>query len=406
MKTRVETWIALILAGVGLLIAGILGLFAYVNFTATPLHPNAQNVPSVVRAEPSRKWTDAVERSRQIVRAAITTQNLPGLSVAVGVDGAIPWAEGFGYADLESHAPVAPETRFRIGEVSMPLTSAGVGLLIQDGRLKLDDEIQKYVPQFPEKEWPVTVRQLMADVAGVRSDAGDEAPIGERCERTVDGLRLDNFGERGLLFQPGTQYRQSTYGWILVSAAIEAAAHEPFFTFMRTKVFDPLGMNDTLPGVYTEQIADRATFYFPRFGGDPTYGPDLTREGDHSCVAGGGAFLSTASDLVRFGMAIDNGTLLQPATVTVLETPQRLASGQETGYGLGWKIETVSLNGQPTRMAGHGTKKDFIGGTTSLLTFPDRHLVVAVTSNISFADTKSIALAIADAFGKADAHSW
>jgi len=101
---------------------------------------------------------------------------------------------------------------------------------------------------------------------------------------------------------------------------------------------------------------------------------------------------------VRFAMAINSGRLLQPATVQLLQTSQRLASGEETGYGLGWKLETVALAGKPARMAGYGTKSDFIGGTTYLMTFPERHLVVVVMTNTSFADTKAIALKLAEAF--------
>ena len=156
-------------------------------------------------------------------------------------------------------------------------------------------------------------------------------------------------------------------------------------------------MAATRPDSATETIANRATFYFPRFAGDNRYGPELAREGDHSCYAGGGAFLSTPADLVRFGMAITSGKLLQPATVTMLQTPQRLASGEETGYGLGWDLETVSLAGEPTRMVGHDGEL-IMGGSTSLATFPERGIVVAVTSNISFANTSSIASRIAEAF--------
>jgi CubicO group peptidase (beta-lactamase class C family) len=99
-------------------------------------------------------------------------------------------------------------------------------------------------------------------------------------------------------------------------------------------------------------------------------------------------------------MAASSSKLLQPDTIQLLQTPQRLASGEETGYGLGWELETLSLAGQPTRMAGHGSKEDFIGATTYLMTFPERGLVVAVMANISFADTKSIALNIAQAFAE------
>jgi serine beta-lactamase-like protein LACTB len=397
-KSRTETWLALIVLAVGLLLAAILGLWGYMSATATPLHPNPQDVPSVTHSAPLPKWADAVEQGRQIVRAGLSEQNLPGLSVAVGIGGDIVWAEGFGWADLENRVPVAPDMRFRIGTASKALTSAAVGLLLEEGRLKLDEVIQTYVPAFPEKQWPVTLRQLMGHLAGVRNDGGDEGPLlSVRCERTVEGLQL--FKESTLLFEPGTQYRYSSYGWILVSAAVEAAADEPFLTFMRKQIFEPLGMRDTKADSTTEPIPSRATFYFPRFAADPRYGLHLTRPIDYSCYAGSSAFLSTPSDLVRFGMAINSGKLLQPATVQSLQTSQRLPSGQETGYGLGWDLETVALASEQTRWVGHdGTS---LGGmVASLMTFPEHGIVVSVTSNISYADTPAVALKIAQAFAE------
>ena len=411
-KNPIPIWFGLIVGAIGLLLAAILGLWTYKTVTATILHPDPQQVRSVTHSDPSQKWADAVQRGRQIMRAGLTEQNLPGLSVAVGVDGDIVWAEGFGYADLENQATVTPETRFRVADASKALTSAAAGLLLEKNTLHLDDEIQMHVPEFPKKPWPVTVRQLMAQVAGVRTDHGGEAPLSNassddgnparRCERTVDGLQLDDFGERELLFEPGTKFSPSSYGWILVSAAVEAAANEPFFAFMRSRVFEPLGMRDTTIDVSTGAIPGRATFYWPRFGlvGDTRYGPKSARQGDHSCYAGAAAFLSTPSDLARFGMGIQGGKLLKPGTVQQLQTPQRLPSGAETGYGLGWDLETLPLAGQPTRMAGHGSREEFIGGTTYLMTFPERGIVVAVMSNISYADTKSIALNIAQAFAE------
>lgn len=419
-KHRTQTWLALAVLGIGLLVAAVLGLFVYASVTAIPLHPDPKRLSSVARSAPSPAWASAVEQGRTLARASVIEQNLPGLSVAVGVGGDIVWAEGFGLADLGSHeldftgqlalgsaiqnhenrVAVTPDTRFRIVGVSMALTSAAVGLLLENGRLKLDDEIQAYVPAFPKKQWPVTLRQLMAHVAGVVNDGGDEAPLMARCERTIDGFeQLDRFAERPLLVEPGTRYRYSTYGWVVVSAAVEAAANEPFFRFMRSQIFEPLGMQDTMPESWTEPIRNRATFYFPRFAADTRYGPDLAREGDHSCFAGAGAFLSTPSDLVRFGMAIASGKLLRPATVKTLQTSQRLTSGAETGSGLGWDLQAIPLVGEPARLARQDDRRS-VGGSTSLLTFPERGLVVAVTSNITFADTSSVALSIAQAFAE------
>ena len=158
-KGRIEIWIALIVAAIGLLPAALGGLWLYMKATATPLHPNPRDVPSVAQSAPLPMWADAAEQGRRIVRANLTENNLPGLSVAVGAGGDIVWAEAFGWADLDTRVPLAPHMRLRIGTASVALTSAAVGLLLEQGRLKIDERIQTYVPEFPEKPWPVTVRQ-------------------------------------------------------------------------------------------------------------------------------------------------------------------------------------------------------------------------------------------------------
>jgi serine beta-lactamase-like protein LACTB, mitochondrial len=394
--TRKQIWLTILVGPPAVIFAFVMGLYAYMTARITPMHPDTQTVPSVSDSAPLPRWTDAVARGQQIVRAAVTQQNLPGLSVAVGAGGDIVWAEGFGWADLEKRVPVAPHMRFRIGTASTVLTSAAVGLLLEKDRLRLDENIQTYVPEFPEKQWPVTLRQVMAHVAGVRSDGGDEGPLfSVRCERPVEAL--PHFKDSALLFEPGTKYRYSRYGWILVSAAVEAAAAEPFLSYMRTRVFQPLGMEDTEADSATEPIPDRVTPYFPRFSADPRYGPDPMRPLDYSCYAGSSAFLSTPSDLVRFGMGLNSAKLLQSATVKLLQTPQRLASGEETGYALGWDLETATLAGRHTRVIGHDG--DVLGGqVASLMTFDGHDLVVAVTSNTSYADTFAVGIQIAEAF--------
>ena len=243
-RRRSKIWLAVIVVPSCLIPAAILGLYLYVSATATLLHPNPQDVPAVTRSAPSPEWAGAVEQGRQAVRAALTEQNLPGLSVAVGAGGDIVWAEGFGWADLENRVHVGPDTRFRIGTASTALTSAAAGLLLEKGRLKLDDEIQTYVPAFPGET-----------VAGDRSPV-DGAPRRRQERRRRRGaVVLDAVRAAGrrrcrtlrsvrCCSSRAPQYRYSSYGWILVSAAVEAAADEPFLTFMRNQIFEPLGMDE------------------------------------------------------------------------------------------------------------------------------------------------------------------
>jgi serine beta-lactamase-like protein LACTB, mitochondrial len=409
MSWKSMTWkqkgLGVVGVGFGLMLLVGLGVYGYVLATMTPLHPTAQDVQAVTHLAPPDKWAAAVEQARQTVRASVAEQNLPGVSVAVGAGGELVWAEGFGWAHLADKVAVTPGMRFRIGTTSTVLTSAAAGLLIEKGRLNIDDEIQAYVPGFPKKEWPVTLRQVMGHMAGLRTDAGGEEPVSVddpsaavRCARPVDGL--DRFAQSKLRFEPGTDYRFSSYGWALASAAIEAAAQQPFSSFMQTQVFDPLGMKDTTAESSPEPSPDRATFYFPRMSADPRYGPDEGRELDLSCFAGSAAFVSTPSDMVRFGLAINSGKLLQPATVQLLQTPQRLRSGKETPYGLGWDLYTADVAGQQRRVVGHDG--ELMGGlTSSFMIFPGDGVVIAVLSNTAFGDTHAIGVKIAQAFANA-----
>ncbi|BCS30951.1 serine hydrolase [Luteitalea sp. TBR-22] len=393
---RLETVLALIALAVGAVIAFVFGLHVYVTSTAETLHPDARRIPSTAAAAPASEWVSAAQRAQAAVRARIVSQNLPGVSVAVGTGRHVVWAEGFGWADLETRAVVSPDTRFRIGTASIPLTSAAAGLLIDRGSLTLDAPIQVYVPEYPKTTSPVTLRQVMGHVAGLRTDSGDEGPLfGQHCERPADALA--HIGDPSPRVAPGSAYRYSRYGFILVSAAIETAAAQPFLRFMRDRVFEPLGMESTRPDPGDEHGAGQAVSYFPRYSADPRYGVDSMRSLDYSCYAGSSVFVSTPTDLVRFGLAINDGTLLKPETVTLLQTPLRLADGKDTGYGLGWDVETYTLGGAPVQVVGHDG--DLLGGIVStLLVWRERGLVVAVVSNTSYADTPAIARDVAEAF--------
>jgi CubicO group peptidase (beta-lactamase class C family) len=248
------------------------------------------------------------------------------------------------------------------------------------------------------------------------------------------------FADGALLFEPGTQYRHSKYGWILVSAAVEAAGEQPFQRFLREQIFQPLRMDHTSAESATEENPDRigedaedpppfkfiwnvilkplgvgrkkatsaagkipdpATFYIPGFGPEPVFrsGLRMMQPRNLSCYAGSMAFLSTPSDLVRFGIAINGGTLLQPATVRLLHTSQRLRSGHETGYGLGWRLDKVMLAGARTQTAGY--EGELLGRrVASLMLFREAGIVAAVMSNLSSADTSALALQVAEAFAR------
>jgi serine beta-lactamase-like protein LACTB len=335
----------------------------------------AQGVPrpheGLAEAPGYGHWAAAVDSSREIIHAYMDQLGVPGTSAAVAVDGRVVWAEGFGLADVENQVPALPRTRFRIASISKAVTAAAVGLLYQEGRLDLDAPVQRYVPSFPVKaKGTVTTRLLAGHLAGVRHYRGLEFESSEHYDDVVDALSI--FENDTLLSVPGTRYSYSTYGWNLVSAVIQGASGEKFLTYMRTHVLDPLGMRQTVAEYEDSIILGRGRQYERGRDGRLLNAPYV----DNSNKWAGGGYLSTASDLVRYGSSYLEGTLLRPETVALMWTSQRTTSGEETGYGIGWFTGTVDGHREVWHTGGA------VGGSTILLIRPDDRVVVAVLTNL------------------------
>jgi serine beta-lactamase-like protein LACTB len=311
--------------------------------------------------------TIAAARARIV--DSMAKAGVPGVSITVLRNGRRLWSEGLGFADLEQRVRVTPLTRFRIGSVSKSLTAAALGLLVESGRLDLDAPVQRYVPGFPVKRWPITVRQLGGHLAGIRHYRGDEFLSMRRYATVDDGLAI--FRDDSLEFEPGTRYLYSSYGWNLLAAVIEGASGEPYLEFMRRKVFLPLGLRQVVPDQPDSVIAFRARWY--------TGARDSLANApyvDQSYKWAGGGFLSTTEDLAAFGQAMLAGSLLKPATFALLTTSQRTRDGSDTGYGIGWAVSRDSAGRRRISHSGGST-----GGTAYLILYPDDGLVLAMLAN-------------------------
>ena len=392
---RLEAAVALFFV-VAIVVVGGVALNVFLNI-APPVHTDPAAVPASMGTASAERYAGAVEKTRSLSRALLVQENLPGLSLAVAVDGKIVWAEGFGYASVERRAPVTPSTRFRAGSVSKTLTAAAVALLYDRGRIDLDAPVQTYVPAYPQKQWTVTTRQLLGDIAGVHRLRGennnnDNVPRGN-CTSLAQALQI--FSVEPLAFEPGTRYRYSTYGWILLSAVVESAAAKSFATFMADEIFQPLGMNRTaLEG--TPSDADTVSFYGTKRSFGVDQGVTDAAEENYSCFFGAGGFFSTPSDLVRLGSAMLKPGLLKPETIALFQTPLQLKSGASTGFALGWKVDDIQLAGRPVRVLRHRAR--LFGGTTSLSIFPELGLVVAAMSNENDDTVDPFALQVAETF--------
>lgn len=339
----------------------------------------------------AEKWDEAINEARIIIQELMDESHYPGLSISVGIDGEIVWSEGFGYADLESKTKVDPAySKFRIGSVSKPLTAFAVGKLVEEGKLDLDARIQQYVPNFPEKRWSFTVRQVAGHLAGIRhyNDFSIEGFRTEHYDTVTESL--DTFKDDPLLHEPGSEYSYSSYGWNLMSAVVEAAANEAFLHYMDTQVFMPLNMTQTMADQARDEIPGRVTFY-DMVDGEPKVSPYA----DNSYKWAGGGFLSTTDDLIRFAFAHITPTELKPETVDLLWTQMKTNEGKGTNYGIGWG---VYFDGQGNRFVGHNGGS--VGGSTYFIVHPQLGMSMAVAINVSQADPKNMMRKLGIPFAK------
>ena len=333
-------------------------------------------VPSLVYAQaaaaPAKVATSSASEHARAIAKEWLARGIPGFSVTVMRDGKIVYSEGFGYADVEERVPARPTTKFRIGSVSKPLTAVALVKLVEQGKLDLDAPIQKYVPSFPDKGTVITSRMLAGHLAGIRHYKDDEFFIQKHYATVLDGLAI--FKDDPLVSPPGTKFNYSSYGFNLLSAAIENACGKDFLGCIHELVFSPLGLRSTTEDQPAEIIEQRSRFYDHPKDKPLQNAPYV----DNSYKWAGGGFLSSTEDLVRFGNALLEPGYLKKESLALLFTPQKTTSGEQSPYAIGWFIGK-SESGQRVFQHSGGS----VGGTSQLILYPDQHLVVAMICNYS-----------------------
>ena len=332
-------------------------------------------------------YSKAITESRRMLDSLITDGKVPGIDAAIAIDGKIVWSEAFGYADLEHMIPVINgKTRFRIGSISKPLTSAAIGKLINKGKIDLDEPIQKYVPYFPVKKYPITVRQVAGHLAGIRHYQGEEFLSMKPYESVREGVNI--FLDDTLLFEPGSQFSYSSYGFNLVSAVVEGASGEDFLKFMKREVFEPLDMKSTCADENHKIINNRTSFY----NYDSLEGLINAPYVDNSYKWAGGGFISTTSDLIKFANAHSKPGFLSEQTLQEIITTQTTFDGNTTNYGIGW------MDYYEPNAFGHGGGS--VGGITVFYIYRDINLVIVLLSNSSNTDYGTVPKRIKQIFGE------
>lgn len=279
------------------------------------------------------EYSLAIDRGRNIVSPLVRRGS--GVAVAVGVDGELVWSEGFGYTSLEEEEPVRPDMPFRVYSVMKQITAVLALQSAVRGEVDMGSSVREALPGLPEAYGPVTLQQLLTHTAGVRHYHDPaEAAMTEHCATAVDAL--PRFIDDPLVSTPGAEESYSTWGFVLASAVLEAATDETFSSLIEGRIFEPAGMESThLEG---EDGPPPPAYYDVGRNGDVSVSPAI----DNSCKMGGGGFLASAADIVRFHNAVLRGELVPlPAVRQMLGDRTALVAGG-SGPG-GHAVSTVDL---------------------------------------------------------------
>lgn len=320
-------------------------------------------------AQPGKKTVQAIDDS---IHQLMKKRMIPGVSVTISVDGKIVFSKGYGFADLEQEVKVDPKTtKFRVGSISKSFTAAGLAKLYEQNKIVLDSSIYFYLPDYPKNKYRPTVRQIAGHIGGIRHYKGLEFLISTRYQNVEHSLEI--FKNDSLLYKPGTDYRYSSFGFNLLSAVMEKAAHKDFLSFMREEVFTPLGLHNTRADFCDSIIHNRTRFYMSD-GKRWVNAPYV----DNSYKWAGGGFISSSEDITRFGNALLRDDFLKKETIQLFTTPQVLANGNPTSYGIGFFSRNDDKN-----IPCFGHSGGSIGGTSDMVIYPKEKIVVVVLANLS-----------------------
>jgi CubicO group peptidase (beta-lactamase class C family) len=306
---------------------------------------------------------------------------VPGAAVLVLHDGVPVFRRGYGLAVVEDATPVTPRSNFRLASVSKQFTAAAILLLAQDGTLTLDDPVRRWLPSLPAAADAVTLRHLLSHTSGLL-DYEDLMPSGSTAQvHDADVLRLLE-GQNRTLFAPGSTYRYSNSGYALLALVVGRASGQDFATFLRQRIFLPLGMAGTVAhqdGV--DAVTDRAYGYSPVDGHW-----QRTDQSPTSAVLGDGGLYSSLDDLARWDAALYDDRLLQAPWRQQAFTPATRTDEPDVPfYGFGWR-----LNGGAQWHSGES-----IGFRNVILRYPERHLTVIILTNRDGPEPYPLALKIA-----------
>ena len=323
------------------------------------------------------------------VFARFTAPGSPGCALGIVRGGELVYAKGYGLASLELGVPIGPATVFDLGSVSKQFTALAVVLLAQDGKLSLDDEIQKYLPELPRFSRPVTLRHLLHHTSGIRdyidllfwSGLGEEAVTGER-----EALQI-LARQRAPNFDAGAEYLYSNSGFFLLSVIVRRAAGKSLRQFAAERIFGPLGMSHTFYlDNHAEIVPGKAASYAPKGRARDSFQLALANWEQ----IGDGGVQSSVEDLVRWVRNLEKGTVGGAGGLRELQTTGVLNDGQPITYALGLVVDSY----RGLRRVSHGGS--WAGFRAQLTLFPEQGIGILTLCNVANAAPGALAQRVAE----------
>jgi CubicO group peptidase (beta-lactamase class C family) len=315
------------------------------------------------------------------VKAEMQRQHLPGLSLVVIKDSKPIKTEGYGFANVELNVPARPDTVYKIGSVSKQFIATGIMLLIEDGKISLDDPISKYLEGTPDTWKTITVRHLLTHTSGIVREAPGFDPLKIQADADV----IKTAYPLPLRFAPGDKWEYCNVGYFSLAEIIRKVTGKTWAEYLNERVFSPLGMTATRTTTISELVPDRANGYVWRDG-------KLQNAAIYFALRPSGAFLSTVLDLAKWDAALNSHRVLKQSALDQMWTAVKLNDGTTHAYGFGWELDPVG-----------GHKNFHHGGAlpgfrSELARFVDDKLTVVVLTNGDNADAGSIALGVANLY--------
>jgi len=331
-------------------------------------------IPSIASAQ-----SDKVD---EFVRTEMQKSKIPGLSIAVVKNGEIVKAKGYGLANVELGVPATPETIYQSGSVGKQFIATLVMMLVEQGKMGLDDPISKYIPDTPDMWKPITIRHLLRHTSGISNKFYEQ--INLRQDYTEDDL-VKKIAVAPLDFQPGQSWIYSNAGYVMLGILVHKATGKFYGDLLREKIFSPLGMA-------MARIINEADIVMNRAAGYHLVNGELKNQEwvspTFNSTADGSLYFSIL-DMVKWDTALNSERLLRRASLEQMWTPVKTSDGQVKPYGFGWAI--VDANGH--RLIEHGGA--WQGFKAHIARYIDDRLSVIVLANLANADPGRIAHTIA-----------